>query len=133
MNTSKSKWLAYTLVIGLIPTATRLMVWITTAPGKVAPFNTPDFLVLGLVLHASMINELEHLSLKERGWKTLQNGSSLFFIALYSALFATTIIGEKTPDLIDTNLMLSMSVIVAIWSAVFGLSIFHRLSKRNSE
>ncbi len=133
MKTSKSKWLAYTLVIGLVPIATRLLVWATTAPGKVEPFHAPDFIVLGLVLHASMINELEHLSLKERGWKTLQNGSSLFFIALYSALFATTIIGEKTPELIDTDLMLSMSVVVAVWSAVFGFSVFHRLSKRNSE
>lgn len=132
MNNSKSKWLSYTLVVGLIPMATRLLVWITTAPGKVNALNAADFLILGLVLHASMINELEHLSVKDRDWKTLQNGSSLFFITLYNALFAITIIGEKNPDLIEANVMLSMSIIVATWSTALGFSVFHRLSKRNS-
>jgi hypothetical protein len=57
---------------------------------------------------------------------------SLFFIALYSALFATTIIGERNPDLIDTSVMLSISIVVAVWSMVLGFSVFHRLAKRSS-
>lgn len=132
MTTSKSKWLAYTLLVGVIPMVTRLLVWITTTPGKVSALNAQDFLILGLVLHASLINELEHIPLKDWDWKTLQNGSSLFFIALYSALFATTIIGERNPDLIDTSVMLSISIVVAVWSMVLGFSVFHRLAKRSS-
>jgi membrane-associated PAP2 superfamily phosphatase len=129
MKFSKSKWLAYTFLVGLIPVLTRFFTWVTTATGAVSPFAAPDFVTFGLVLHISVINELEHLPAKERDWKTIQNGTSLIFITLYSALYAVTIIGEKTSNLIDANAMLKSCMIIALVSSLLSFSIFHRLSK----
>jgi hypothetical protein len=81
------------------------------------------------VLHVSVINELEHVSAKEKEWKTIQNGTSLIFIAMYSALYALTIVGEKNSSLIDTNVMLRSSITLAVVSSFLCLAAFHRLSK----
>jgi hypothetical protein len=132
MKFSKSKWLAYTFLVGLIPVLTRLLTWITTTTGAVSPLAAADLVAFGLVLHISVINELEHLPARERDWKTIQNGTSLIFITLYSALYAVTIIGEKSTNLIDTTVMLRSSMVFAAISSLLSLSVFHRLSKLNS-
>ena len=133
MKFSKSKWLAYTFLVGLIPALTRLLAWTTTTSGAVNVLAASDFVAFGLVLHVSVINELEHLSAKEREWKTIQNGTSLIFIAIYSALYALTIIGEKNIGLIDANVMLRSSITLSIVSTFLCLSAFHRLSKLASK
>lgn len=132
MKFSKSKWLAYTFLVGLIPVLTRLLTWATTTTGAVSPLAAPDFVAFGLVLHISVINELEHLPAKEKDWKTIQNGTSLIFITLYSALYALTIIGEKSANLIDAAVMLRSSMVFAAVSSLLSLSAFHRLSKLSS-
>jgi hypothetical protein len=129
MKFSKSKWLAYTFLVGLIPILTRLLAWTTTTTGSVTPLTAPDFVAFGLVLHISIINELEHLPAKEKDWKTIQNGTSLTFIALYGALYAMTIIGERSTNLIDTIILMRSSIIFAIVSSFLSLAVFHRLSK----
>ncbi|MGM9516459.1 hypothetical protein ACS5PK_19580 [Roseateles sp. DB2] len=129
MKFSKSKWLAYTFLVGLIPVLTRLLAWATTTNGVVSPLVATDFVAFGLVLHISVINELEHLPAKEKDWRTIQNGTSLIFITLYSALYAITIIGEKSVNLIDSTVMLRSSMIFAGVSSLLSLSVFHRLSK----
>jgi hypothetical protein len=129
MKFSKSKWLAYTFLVGLIPVLTRLLAWATTTVGAVNPFAAPDFVAFGLVLHISVINELEHLPARQRDWKTIQNGTSLIFITLYGALYAVTIVGEKSVDLIDATALLRSSIAFATVSSLLSLSVFHRLSK----
>ena len=132
MKFSKSKWLAYTFAVGLIPVLTRLLVWITTTTGTVNALSAPDFIAFGLVMHVSVINELEHCPPKERDWRTIQNGASLLFIALYVALYAVTLIGERSVNLIDATVMLRSSIAFAFVSSLLSLSVFHRLSKLNS-
>lgn len=133
MKFSKSKWLAYTFLVGLIPVLTRMLAWTTTTSGAVNFLAASDFVAFGLVLHVSVINELEHLPTREREWKTIQNGTSLIFIALYSALYALTIVGEKNASLIDTNVMLRSSIALSIVSTLLCLAAFHRLSKLASK
>jgi len=129
MKFSKSKWLAYTFLVGLIPVLTRLLAWTTTTAGSVSPLAAPDFVAFGLVLHISVINELEHLPARERDWKTIQNGTSLIFITLYGALYAVTIVGERSANLIDAALLLRSSIAFATVSSLLSLAVFHRLSK----
>ncbi|MBS1129426.1 MAG: hypothetical protein H6R16_428 [Proteobacteria bacterium] len=133
MKFSKSKWLAYTFLVGLLPVLTRLLAWANTTTGMVSPIAASDFVAFGLVLHVSVINELEHLPGKEKEWKTIQNGTSLVFVALYSSLYALTIIGEKNASLIDANVMLRSSMILAMVSTLLSLSVFHRVSKLGSK
>lgn len=129
MKFSKSKWLAYTFLVGLIPVLTRMLAWTTTTSGAVSALAASDFVAFGLVLHVSVINELEHLPPKEKEWKSIQNGTSLIFIAIYSSLYALTIIGEKNSSLIDASVMLRSSIILAVVSTFLCLAAFHRLSK----
>jgi len=132
MQTSKSKWLAYTVLVGLIPILTRFLVWITTKGGVVENFVPADFIAFGLVLHISIINEIEHLSKpKDREWKSIQNGTSVIFIALYSALYSLILIGERNKDLIDNTVLLHSAVSLSFISLILSLAIFHRIS--NSE
>lgn len=129
MKSSKSKWLAYTVLVGLIPILTRILVWITTKSGTVNVVMASDFIAFGLVLHISIINELEHLSATDRGWKTIQNGSSVIFIALYSALYSLILVGEKNQALIDNAVMLNSAASLSFVSLVLSLTVFHRISK----
>jgi NADH:ubiquinone oxidoreductase subunit 4 (subunit M) len=131
MNFSKSKWLAYTFLVGLIPILTRLLTWAATSPGRVAAFSMPDLFTLGLVLHISVINELEHLPIKEREWRTMQNGLSIVFIVLYSVLYTVAIIGERNTHLIDARSLQLASIILVITSVSVGVTVFHRLAKGN--
>jgi hypothetical protein len=130
MTNNKTKWLAYTVLVGLIPIISRLFVWITAKSESMQLLAAPDFVAFGLVLHISNINELEHVSSeRNKNWKTIQNGVSLTFVALYSVLYAVLLIGEKTPNLIDMKAMLICVISLAVVSLLLSLSIFHRLSK----
>ena len=62
MKSSKSKWFVYTVLVGLIPIASRLLIWVTSKAGTVPAFAPQDFVAFGLVLHITAINELEHVS-----------------------------------------------------------------------
>lgn len=74
MRIASSKWLAYTFLVGLIPVLMRLLAWAVTTPDHVSPFAPQDLVAFGLVLHVSIINELEHNSREDKDWKTIQNG-----------------------------------------------------------
>jgi len=129
MRFSKSKWLAYTLFVGLIPVLTRLIAWLITNAGVIEPFAAPDFIVLGLVLHVSIINEIEHLPARVKEWKTLQNGASLIFVSVYSTLYAFTLVGERHASLIDATGMLGSCIALAMVSIALSALVFRRLSK----
>lgn len=133
MKTSKSKWLAYTVLVGLIPIASRLLVWSVATDGVVAPLASTDFVAFGLVLHISNINELEHVSSQSQHWKTVQNGISVIFIALYSVLFAVTLLAEKSPKLFDPKALLVCVAALAATSLVLSLSVLHRLTASSRE
>jgi len=131
MKFSKSKWLVYTVLVGLIPILTRVLVWIATKNGTSNLFSAGDFVAFGLILHISIVNELEHLPSSDRSWKTIQNGTSVVFIALYSALYALILVGEKNQNLIDATVMLNSSISLSFVSFVLSLVVFDRISKSN--
>ncbi|MBN5142305.1 hypothetical protein JY471_07195 [Stenotrophomonas maltophilia] len=126
MKGKKVKWLIYTVLVGLIPVLSRLMVWSVTSPGSVALISSSDFVAFGLVLHISNINEIEHFSGVDREWKTIQNGTSIAFIALYSVLFALTIIGG---GLIDGAAMNVCTLILSMVSFLISYSVYDRISR----
>lgn len=131
MKSSKSKWLAYTVLVGLIPIASRLLTSLITKGDAVKLFAPADIIAFGLVLHISNVNEIEHVSLKDKSWKTAHNGASLFFIAIYSVLYAFTLLEEGASSFIDPKGLLYCSAILSTVSLLLSLSIFHRLSLLN--
>ena len=129
MGSKKIKWLIYTVLVGLIPILSRLMVWIVTKQGSVELLSPSDFVAFGLVLHISNINEIEHFSGVDRSWKTLQNGISIAFIAFYSVLFALTLVGKA---IVDVQAITICTIILSIVSFIISYSVYDRISKAPS-
>lgn len=133
MANKKVKWLIYTVLVGLIPILSRLLVWIVTQAGTVSLLTASDFISFGLILHISNINEIEHLSEENRSWKTIQNGISIAFIALYSVLFAIVMISEGVPSFVDANVIKVSAISLAVVSFLISFSVFHRISNAEYE
>ena len=131
MGNKKVKWLIYTVLVGLIPILSRLIVWIVTKEGSVDLLSSSDFIVFGLVLHISNINEIENFYEAEREWKTLQNGISIVFIAFYSVLFSLTLVGKT---IVNTQAIMICAIVLSVVSFLISYSVYDRISKAlNSE
>lgn len=126
MAIAKSKWLAYTVLVGLIPIFSRFLIWLVTKEGSIEPFAAQEFIAFGLVLLISNINEIEHLSGVDRPWKTAQNGTSAFLIAIHGVLFCLTLIGG---DAIEPQAIMQCVAITALASLGFSYALFNRISK----
>lgn len=129
MGNKKIKWLIYTVLVGLIPILSRLIVWAVTKEGSVDLLSPSDFVAFGLVLHISNINEIEHFSGVEREWKTSQNGISIVFIAFYSVLFALTLVGES---IVDVQAITICTIVLSVVSFLISYSVYDRISKAPS-
>ncbi|PHR53579.1 MAG: hypothetical protein COA44_15250 [Arcobacter sp.] len=129
MENKKVKWLIYTVLVGLIPILSRILVWGVTEPGVVSLITASDFIAFGLILHISNINEIEHLSDDEKSWKTIQNGTSIVFIAFYSVLFALIMVSEGVPSFINADIIKKCTIGLALISLTISFSVFHRISK----
>lgn len=128
MENKKIKWLIYTVLVGLIPIISRFLVWGVTQPGTVSLLAASDFIAFGLILHISNINEIEHLRDSNKSWKTVQNGTSILFIALYSVLFSLVMLSESAPNFIDSLVVKICVIVLAFISFSISLSVFHRIS-----
>ncbi|MEJ6066662.1 hypothetical protein MT378_02775 [Psychrobacter sp. 16-Bac2893] len=126
MQNKKTKWLIYTVLVGLIPVIARLFIWLVTKEGSVDIFSASDFIAFGLVLHISNINEIEHFSAQKEQWKTIQNGGSIAFIAFYSILFAINLIGERV---VDVEAITKCAIGLSIVSFFISYSVYDKVSK----
>lgn len=132
MENKKIKWLIYTVLVGLIPIILRILVWCVTRTGIVSILATSDFIVFGLILHISNINEIEHLS-DDKSWKTTQNGTSILFITLYSVLFSLVMLSEGIPDFIDNQIIKVCTIVLAAISFFISFSVYYRISNIQRE
>lgn len=126
MTDKKAKWLIYIVLVGLIPILSRSLVWLVTNTGAVNILSPSDFIVFGLVLHISNINEIEHFNNVGKGWKTVQNGISIAFIAFYSILYTLALVGDKVVNVLAITYC---SVVLAFVSFLISYSVYDRISK----
>jgi len=127
METRKAKWLAYTVLVGLIPIICRLLIYFFSKQTDIAALSASDFVAFGLVLHISNINEIEYYN--EASWKTIYNGLSVAFISVYGVLFATHLLGTAQPGLIDIDSITKVSMLLSGVSFLLSFSIYYRISR----
>lgn len=127
MEAKKTKWLIYTVLVGLIPIICRFLVWVISEKGSIDIISPADLIVFGLVLHISNINELENLNDLNSNIKTIYNGLSIAFISFYSVLFTFTLIAMKSISLVSLK---NCCMILALTSFFISFSIY--FSKKNS-
>lgn len=129
MPNVKIKWLIYTVLVGLIPVFLRLLIWSVLQNRTMDFLNASDFVAFGLILHISNINEIEHFNDHEQSWKTTQNGLSIIFIVLYSALFTCSLFDQSNPGLIDAGVLKYAAIVLSLTSLGISYSVYHRISK----
>jgi hypothetical protein len=67
MKYKMANWLTYSVLVGLIPFISRVIIYlILQSKTSSFLFNEMDFISLGLVLHITNINELEHFKRPRR-------------------------------------------------------------------
>ena len=129
MTDVRIKWIVYTVGVGLIPILCRMLIWFSSNSNDILAFSPSDFVAFGLILHISIINEIEHIVDENKNWKTIQNGTSLLFICVYSVLFALSVVSEGSPLLINFDtLKVCLTVLCAV-SLLLSYAVYHRLSR----
>ncbi|GAB3722136.1 hypothetical protein [Flavobacterium koreense] len=126
----KTKWLIYTVLIGLIPFLIRSFIALIDKTATLDYWlNETDFIVLGLVLNLTNINELEDRTFTDMLWKTKKIGFSIISIAFFSAILAIVTYTDfkKNPDL-DRIILKGCSISLAVVSFIFSYSIYNRLN-----
>jgi hypothetical protein len=126
-SNKKTKWLVYTVLIGLIPVLIRFTIWLVTTGAVIELFSAFDFVAFGLVLHISNINEIEHITHMKPSWKTAQNGIAILFIVAYSTLFALTLLGESVPNLVNSESVTYGCISLSVVSFIISFSVLHCL------
>lgn len=126
----KTKWLIYTVIIGLIPFLIRSFICLFDSTGTINYWlNETDFIVFGLVLNLSNINELEDKELDDQQWKTKNIGYSIIQIIIFSAIFTIVTYSDlKSNTDLNIKTVKVSSMILAFVSFVFSYSIFNRLN-----
>lgn len=127
----KTKWLIYTVIIGLIPFLIRSFICLFDKTSSLNYWlNETDFIIFGLVLNLSNINELEDKEIENKIWKTKKMGYSIIQIIVFSAIFSIITYSEFKSNT-DLNIITvkTCSMVLALVSFLFSYSIFNRFNK----
>ncbi|MBG48291.1 MAG: hypothetical protein CML05_08395 [Pseudozobellia sp.] len=127
----KGKWLIYTVIVGLLPFLLRSIIFFfdKTATSDYW-FNEVDFIIFGLVLNITNVNELEDKIIDNKIWKTKAIGISVLLLLLYTALLTMLLLYELNgTNNLDTLKIKYSSIILGSVSLLFSYSIYHRLNK----
>jgi len=122
MNARRVNWLVYTCLVGLIPTISRLVVWMISKDGGDA-LAISDLVAFGLVLHSANINEVSRLPDADESWKTIHNGVSILFLVIYALLLFTTI---ASSDNLNKTSILYTTLLLCLVSFVLGWNVLSR-------
>ena len=130
MTNGKAKWLMYTVLVGLIPVILRLLIWaISQNRDDMDMLNTADLVVFGLILHISIINQIERFGDGESLWRTILNGTSFVSITGYGLLFAAYLLDQSNPGLINQEAAKYLAISFSLVSFIIGFSVYNKISK----
>lgn len=91
--------------------------------------NETDFIILGLVLNLTNINELEDKDFEDKIWKTRKIGYSVVSIAVFSSILAIVTYSDfKQNQDLDKTMVKGCSIALSFVSFIFSYSIFNRLN-----
>ena len=126
----KTKWLIYTVIIGLIPFLIRTLITLFDKQGSINYWiNESDIINFGLVLNLSVINELEDKDFEDKIWKTRNIGFSIVSLILLSSILAIVTYSDfKHNTDINRNSVKWCSFILAVVNFIFTYSIYNRLN-----
>ena len=120
-------WLIYTVLVGLIPVMSRLLIWLVSEhPSKIDLFNAADFIAFGLILHISSINEIDRFHHSQQSWKTRQYGISIAFIVFYAVLFTSSLFGQSNSGLVNASVLTLVAAVLNAISFFLCFTVYDR-------
>lgn len=125
-STKKIKWLTYTVGVGILPIAARLLTN-TLMSANIDWFAATDFIAFGFVMHISILNELEHIR-DDEDWKTKMNFTAIGFVFMFGLLTLAQLMLEAGSTLLNGNTLKYCAMIIAAISFILAHSVFKRLS-----
>lgn len=127
----KSRWLLYTIVVGLIPFGVRSLIYLLFKDSTVDYlFNNIDFIVFGLVLSLANINELEDRTIYNFRWKMRARGGSIVLICFFTTLLTILLLHELNNQLtLDIGRLKYVTLSMSAITLLFSYSIYFRLKR----
>lgn len=129
----KTKWLIYTVIVGLTPFFIRFLIWLLSNTLKLNYIlNEVDMVTFGLVLNITNINELEDKESLDKQWKTWMMGFST--IMVMAAFLGITYFSEVSGGtFINRNNVKYCSLFLGVLSFGVSYAIYNRLNKMSYE
>lgn len=131
----KTKWLIYTVLIGLMPFFIRVFIVLFDKRGTFGYlFNEIDFISFGLILNLSVINELEDKIVADKVWKSRVIGYSIFSILILSAILAIVTYSDfnMNKDL-NRNSIKICAIFLALVNFLLNYSVYNKLNVLDDE
>jgi hypothetical protein len=127
---TKSKWLIYTVLIGLIPFLVRLMIYLVSKNINTSYIlNEIDMIAFGLVLNVSNITELDGNNTISDKWRMINMGLSVFLVILFTAFLGISYVADLPGVVIfNKSSIQHLSLGLSIGAFLFSYSIFKRLN-----
>ena len=124
----KTKWIIYTVLIGLMPFLIRLFVFMLSANREWGLlFNPVDFIFLGLKINLTNLNELNNEKL-EPILKLKFEGYSVIQIILLSGILGILYFAEQSQkDVLDKTIALVCAIAFCLLSFIFSNAIMNKL------
>jgi len=124
-----TKWLIYTVLIGLLPFIARLLIFaITKNLTATYILNEVDMIAFGLVLNVSNISEIDNNRTLTEDWKTKNKGLSVIFIIIFSIFLGLSYMADlPTANGFDKSMIRLLSLVLSSVSLFFSYTIFNKL------
>lgn len=110
-------WLIFTVLVGLLPIIARVITVNMFTLKDVVYISPVDIIVFGIVLHVSILNELNNLQ-KDNEWRLIAIGISTIFIIGYVLLLSAAIASESKNLSINLELLLNSAIALAFISFI---------------
>ena len=121
-------WLIFTVLIGLLPIIARITAVNIFMLKDVVTISPVDIIVFCIVLHVSILNELNNFQ-KDNEWRLIAIGISTLFIIGYVLLLSAAICSESKSLAINIDLLLNASIYLAIISFIQCFVILYHYRK----
>jgi hypothetical protein len=127
---TKTKWLLYTVLIGLVPFLVRFLIFLVIKDiGAKYILNEIDMIAFGLVLNVSNITELEGNTTMDSRSKTINIGVSVFLVIFFTAFLGISYVSDlPNVNIFNKDSIKWLSLILSAGAFFFSYSIFKRLN-----
>lgn len=124
-NENRVKWFYYTVLVGFIPIILRvIIVLVLNDKNAISMVNVSDFILFGLVLNITNINEIENIKYYPKIHRIRVSGISVIFIIILSLLFSLSVVNEASSIFSNRSILFSAIILSVATFICSGINFF---------